>query len=252
MFNQLYIHQSQRWLTTIAWLGNSSVVHVIEKSLGYGISINSNFAQRFADALLVVFRRRFDAVEDRIVDDECRRDPSKAAYMARRRLLGLKLGNRQDRLYSALVYTDDFKFGAVGLSRLVRMMRCWHRLLVDVRLRMAIAAKRCGGTSCPWLGLRMLDSLGLVVIPGDKRARALAKLSAVVRREPTTLADWNSTVGLVQFLEPFAGGRPAMMAHLHGPKRWLKEAESTTIVPMTAQIVAQCALWGNAGKPRCS
>ena len=77
-FNQLYLHPSQRWLSTLIWLqlgaNGPAYSHVMELCLGFGCNVSSNYAQRFAHELVRLFCLRFDAEEKAILNAET--DPS--------------------------------------------------------------------------------------------------------------------------------------------------------------------------------
>ena len=52
------------------------------------------------------------------------------------------------------MYTDDPLFQAVGADRLVRLLRCWRRIVLEFKLITAIPEKRNAGTMVTWLGLQ--------------------------------------------------------------------------------------------------
>ena len=94
--------------------------HILEISMGFGQRLSSNFANRFTFALREMLMRRVDAVEDAILDGET--DPSRRAWIARRRALSARTGRNECRLYSLAAYTDDFKFQVVGIERAMRII----------------------------------------------------------------------------------------------------------------------------------
>ena len=240
MFNHLFVSLRQRWLSTIAWLDGDTFVHVVENSLGYGVSINSNYAQRFADAVMLVFHQRFDVIE------ASHPEPLLSAWLGDRRRLPThkpEIGRREDRLYAALVYTDDFSLECVGVARLLRMALCWYKLTTDINAHMAIADKRHIGTCAMRLGLHQLRTLGAIVIPDEKRDRATRQLGDVVRLTRPSLADYSSMVGLLEHLIPFTGMDRSYMHGLHQPKSWLHDYDSTVKVPISDTIAAQCQRW---------
>ena len=54
----------------------------------------------------------------------------------------------------------------------LRALRCWRRLTDSLGLIMAIAAKRSLGSFSTWVGVVLVASLGLVVVPAAKLMRA--------------------------------------------------------------------------------
>ena len=216
-FNQLYLHPSQRWLSTLIWLqlgaNGPAYSHVMELSLGFGCNVSSNYAQRFAHELVRLFCQRFDAEEAAILDAET--DPSRRAWLDARRKLGEITGNNEARLYSLMCYTDDPHGMCVGVDRLVRMLRCWRGLTLAINARMAIAAKRQAGTSALWLGIRSLTTLGVVTVPPAKRTRATNVLRNIVNGDGVQMGELKSLAGLLEHLRPFADDVAGIMYGFH-------------------------------------
>ena len=125
-FNQIYLHPSQRHLSTILWRDPTSgdMTHILELSLGFGQRLSSNFANRLTFALVAVFATRVDALEAPLFDAET--DPSRRDWIAARRRLSDVTGRNECRLFSILAYTDDFKVQVVGLVRALRLMIVWY------------------------------------------------------------------------------------------------------------------------------
>ena len=82
----------------------------------------------------------------------------------------------QQRLYAAFMYTDDPVVVVVGADRALRALRVWRGLTDDVRLIMAIAEKRTLGSWTLWLGVILVASLGLAVVPTGKILRAAGEI----------------------------------------------------------------------------
>ena len=63
-FNQLMLHRSQIWMTSVLWLKVNSVAsscqysHILENSFGYGYSCASGFCQRFGIAMMWLVTQR--------------------------------------------------------------------------------------------------------------------------------------------------------------------------------------------------
>ena len=229
-FNQIYLHPSQRHLSTILWRDPTSgdMTHILELSLGFGQRLSSNFANRLTFALVEVFAARVDALEAPLFDAET--DPSRRDWIAARRRLSDVTGRNECRLFSILAYTDDFKVQVVGLARALRLMTVWYDMTRSFNLRMAIPAKRAAGTSTLWLGLRGFSTLGFEVIPPAKQSRALSMLQSIVELRGMQNDHYAQLRGLLQHLVPFSAGDCSMYdmhspaaAHAHlGPAGWMR------------------------------
>ena len=239
-FNQLYLHPSQRWLSTLIWLNSAAhgpaYSHVVELCLGFGCNVSSNYAQRFAHELVRLFYQRFDAEEQPLLDAEL--DPSRRAWIDARRKLSEVTGKNEARLYSLMCYTDDPHGMCVGVHRLVRMLRCWRGLTLAINARMAIAAKRQAGTSALWLGLRSLTTLGVVTVPDAKRTRATTVLRNI---DNITMGKLKSLAGLLTHLRPFADDVAGIMYGFH--PRESARLGPTDLAPPSPQRAAQAARW---------
>ena len=88
-FNQIFLHPSQIWMTSVLWLKLTDVAsdcrytHVIEHVFGYGIGNASGFAQRLGNSLLHLVARRMDVVDAPFLASEADANPSCAAWLRR-------------------------------------------------------------------------------------------------------------------------------------------------------------------------
>ena len=132
-FNQIPLAPSEYWTACFAWsfsaLGPRDplvgfgvpITVVAEKRLGFGVSLSSNVAQRFSEAIVAVFRQRFDAEEFKLfartldpstgdcvpynLRDSLTRDPSTGwtgvcRWIDNRRRLSVATGRNELRRYS--------------------------------------------------------------------------------------------------------------------------------------------------------
>lgn len=118
-------------------------------------------------------------------------------------------------LWFAHRYIDDPLFAAVGHSRTLRLVRASR----TISFRMAIAAKRSAGAAVSWLGVRFWATLGLAILPPDKRLRALADVrsASTARSRSLTLsryvAAWFASACWWAYPRPlFAEDRPSSLA----------------------------------------
>ena len=186
------------------WLGGQEPLNFIsEKRLGFGTHGASNIAQRFSDALLDLFREDMDLLDFPFISSsrgaerqwleqrlELQRRKGEPCTDVRRhtappasrlpdipaptRLEGIPEGYvcPQLRLYASFCYTDDPLHLAVGVERTLRLLRAWRNLTTRAGLLMAIPEKRSLGSWGQWLGVIIVGTLGILVVPRAKLLRA--------------------------------------------------------------------------------
>ena len=190
-FNQLVMAACERHKLGVLFLESASsapavsdsrgpeLVFVSERVLGFGTHGASNLAQRFSEALLLLFRADMDAADAPFLRHA---SPKLRRWQALRLRAQERTGRpcppgapekcEQLRLYAAHMYTDDPIFLVVGVERALRALRVWRTLTQRVGLIMAAPEKRSLGTHALWLGVLFVMSLGLVIVPKDKLLRA--------------------------------------------------------------------------------
>ena len=174
------------WVADPHDLDTPSVIHnsagemlfISEQRMGFGVHPNSGLAQELAEALLHIFRRRVDAVEDELLRADTR--PAAQQWLRERAALEARKGGHQRRLYSIHCYCDDSITAVVGAERAIRLLKEWRKLTQESGLIMAIPEKRSVGTWCLWVGILIFTTLGLVAIPKAKLLRAAAALREAV------------------------------------------------------------------------
>ena len=242
-FNQLHLHPSQIYMTSVLWLKLTDIAskcecsHILEHSFGYGYSNASSFCQRFGDALLHLVTRRMRQLEAQVRVKVT--DPSLLAWYAKRDALG----PNQSDLFRAWVFTDDSHFVAVGFVRWVRLLCCWRDVALMVGLRMAQAAKRQGGTSILWVGLRFHGTFGAVVIPPPKRACAISELRRMHAGDEFTLEGAMSIAGLLEHLTPFASELRSSNNHFYYLHKVLQKLGMQPSFPPTPGMQSQARKW---------
>jgi site-specific DNA-cytosine methylase len=230
-FNQIKLAPSEIWKTGLHWSNLTQDkapwgTFVVEKVLGFGLSPNSNIAQRFANAIVYMFCKRFDMIEDHLLSQE--QDPAKLAWINARK----SLGPSQCRLYIIKMYTDDVKFVVVGVERLIRFLRCWDNLMTELGLLMAIAKKRQLGCASSWLGFLPCPMLAMVAIPREKVSSAITGLTSLADGSPLRLDAYRSLLGFLEHLIPFDNsGRASMFGFYNVFKGSLDAPPSTLIKP---------------------
>ena len=223
------------------------LVFVSEKRLGFGTHGASNIAQRFANALLDMFRDDMD--EQEAAERARHTSPALTAWLAERAKVpgdpGCYRTRRheadssrasvrvcpQERLYAVYMFTDDPVWVVVGVERTLRALRTWRRLTDSLGLIMAIPEKRSLGSWAKWLGTLLIPMLGLVVIPRDKILRAASGIAAVLD-QGTPFGTYRALCGLLEHLRGVnQQGRNVMHglyephgptgASQHGPAGWV-------------------------------
>ena len=217
-FNQLALSPESWPLFNVAFLESETpegepprLRFTSERRLGFGCHPASKIAQRFSDALLVLFRADMDAAEAASPDP----NPALPNWLAARKAVALSSGQtetHESRLYSVVMYSDDPAIAVVGVERAVRALRLWRRLTEGLNLEMAIPEKRVLGTWTKWLGVLLIVGLGVVVIPRDKILRATAAIEQVLKAE----ADFGTYRSLIGLLEHIRGVLRAPGSRMYG------------------------------------
>lgn len=210
-------------------------IFVTEYRLGFGVSSSSNVCQRFATALVKVFRKLFDKAEKKVLAEVT--DAEQLKYLAARRTLG----PHQDRLYEISCYMDDPMAVFVGAERLERALKLWHRLCDIIGVKPAIPRKRGCGIALRWLGLDFLLTEGVLIITDNKRLRAVADLELIVNDPYMDLGDYRS---ITEHLRPFVLGLDkTKMYSMYGSFKASPAPLAGTRVEMAKAIKEQATPW---------
>ena len=108
---------------------------------------------------------------------------------------------------------------------------------------MAIAAKRQCGTSIPWTGLRYHGAIGAVVIPPQKRSRAIGELVRMTNGGKFRVDDAMSIAGLLEHLTPFANELRSAMYRFYYPRKASSALGMFHEFPPTDAMRSQAARW---------
>ena len=201
---------------------SDQLIFISELRLGFGTHGASNLAQRFSEALLHLFRLDMDAAEGPFFDGPT---PAMRQWLLARRKVAESLAAAeqaacqaqsscmpaptadvverhfqvQRRLYTVFMYTDDPIWIVVDVDRTLRALRVWRRLTNAVNLIMAIPEKRHLGVQILWLGVLVMISLGIVVVPKAKLLRASSTVAQVLAGgQPFHV--YRSLIGLLEHL----------------------------------------------------
>ena len=219
--------------------GGNTLVFISERRMGFGIHPNSGIAQELSESIDHVFRRRMDAVEDPIAENDVR--PSMQNWLASRRKLEHKVGGHQRRLYTSLTFCDDSIIGVVGVDRAMRAIRTRRDITHESGLIMAIWEKRTLGVWGVWLGIALFVCLGLVIVPRDKLARASQAVLSAVNGQ-LCFDEYRSLTGLLEHIRHACVWPRRIMHglyHPHGPDGDGRGGPSAIVRPnffMVAQL----------------
>ena len=234
-FNNFPVSSRCLWMNICHWRGILGIggedlgCFVSELRLGFGVSAASNVCQRFAHALAEIFRAAFDREESALLAGESNAE-------RRRHLDGRSaLGPGQCRLYELSIYTDDPFLACVGVDRLRRALKLWHRIMNAVGLTLAVPAKRQCGAELSWLGVEFLLTAGVHFVPDNKRVRALHQVLRIIGgEEDITFADYRAITSFLQYLKPLVLHLDNdVMYHVYGPYR----RSASGLLPSAASVV---------------
>jgi len=250
-FNHIPLAPSEYWTSCFTWYfptrseygipkfqTSTPLIHmsfVSELRLGFGLSLSPNVAQRFSDAIIHVFKMKFDAQEEilfnnildsntgicvpynhmdlRSVDAQGMSDVCR--WIRERRRLTALTGYNQLRRYSVHMYTDDPIFTVIGQDAFLRAMRTWHEVTDSFNLRMAIPRKRQVGPCLTWLGFNFYLPAGLVTVAPLKVNRALAFAQGILQGAKVTFHQYRRFIGLLEHMLLFVDGDRTFMYGLY-------------------------------------
>ena len=208
--------------------------HLCNHRLGFGGSPNSNVGQRVANMFCVVFcwfMNRLDGPHHSSAH------PMVQQWLTERRSLtpaamqrskspdwsGKIEYCRQDRRYTADMFTDDFLCLCLGSGTAARAIMALYLTSINMGLILAGMRKAIIGTSMRHIGASFFFMLGITAIPQDKVLRALHRLS-LTRQGKIRLKEYEKLVGLLVHCWFLVNMKPALMASLHDPLTFAKHA----------------------------
>ena len=246
-FNQLDLAEEELWKAvtlTLAIPGDPgydplhpSLIYASERSLGFGSTRSSNYAQRHSNLLVEVASRRALAG-----DRQIRLQGGNAhvhRWMERRRALSKRTGRAEDRGYTMWCYTDDQIAGVVGAEATLHLLRVWTELVNEAGLWMAIPKKRQVGTCAVWLGVLIFSVLGVAVVTLDKLLRASELVEAALGGE-ILFADYMRLCGQLEHIRCINGQPRLSLAGMYEPHRSALHAnDRVTVNPMMERCLLE-------------
>lgn len=231
-FNQLRCSPEEFHKCGMLLTKNGQPVFATEYIMTFGLRPASNIAQRFADAILAIWKKRFAEREAPFVAQLLDKFPGLAACKAA----------VASSLAAAFIYTDDPIFLALSAPTMARALLVWTETCADLGLLMAIPAKRQCGTWVEWLGAGICATMGFAWVPTAKRLTALNKLYAVLLGT-ITIDAYHSLLGLLEHLVYLQGMRRSLMYGMWEPFKRGVSLEPNRILNPTPMILKQARAW---------
>eukprot|EP00965_Chrysotila_dentata_P092925 3068258-Pleurochrysis_carterae.AAC.1 len=109
------------------------------------------------------------------------------------------------------MYTDDVVLAAVGIDRIVELLRAWRKVTSSVGLTMAIPEKRQAGSAVLWLlEAVFVAAAGVLFLPRDKADRAVDRIQRTLSHRTDTAA-LRKLCGLLEHMRGVWVGPPSWM-----------------------------------------
>ena len=174
-FYQIRLAARCLWYTGILLLDvkSATLLFIVELGMAMGFTPCSNIAQSVGDAILWLFDQFMAAAEAAAGLEPCLK--SIMHERARRH------GARHGRPWNGRCYTDDILLVLIGVNRLVRAVVVWRTLLRKAGILGADVLKRQVGSQVLFLGVSLLATALVALVPEQKLARALVGLSNLLR-----------------------------------------------------------------------
>ena len=175
-FYQIRLAAHCLWYTGLMLVDpdTASILFIVELGLAMGFTPCSNIAQSVGDALLWIFDNMMAEAEAASKDPNAHQLDSVMRERARRH------GARHGRPWTSRCYTDDCLWVVLGSARLVRTVVVWRHLLRTARVLGAKVAKRQLGCHVLFLGVNLLATAMVALVPEHKLARAVAMLNELL------------------------------------------------------------------------
>ena len=171
-FYQIRLAARCLWYTGILLLDveSATLLFIVELGMAMGFTPCSNIAQSVGDAILWLFDQ-FMAAADAL-------EPCLQSIMRER---ARRYGVAHGRPWNGRCYTDDILIVLIGTARLVRAVVVWRTLLRKACILGAAVSKRQVGAQVLFLGVSLLATALVALVPEQKLARALVGLGDLLR-----------------------------------------------------------------------
>ena len=223
-FNQMRLAVSEYCKTGVIHpprKGQSMAQFGYDTVLGFGISMGSNIAQRFADFLVTIFKRKILPVMDKAAEDLAAKCVAFADWWDHRKALG----KHQAFLVTMFMYTDDPCILCLGPDMTYEALKAWNWMACESNTMMAIMEKSSLGMSAKWIGVKFFVSFGVSVLTAQKVLRAPAGISAACCGS-MNFDQYRSLVGFLEHARDVLFLRGDKMYGIYHPFRTADHASS--------------------------
>lgn len=229
-FLQLSMHPSELWRLNFLFptrSGTETLKYVNELVMGFGYTYASNIAQRFANAIALMFVDEFERADAPHLARERCESKTLDAWCSHRS----KLGTNQMKLLVGNFFTDDLLGMVANTRRAVLSLLVWYDVTRRIGVLTAAPRKRSIGTAIRWTGLVFATILGVVIITADKIQDTIRALS-VAATGMLEVSAYRGLMGLLEFIRYALKLPRNTMHHMYGPLQQggeLHEGPSTKV-----------------------
>ena len=237
-FNQLKLAPEEFWKCGMVLAKEGQAKFVSEYIMTFGLRPASNIAQRFADAILDIWRRNMQETDTQHLKRHMQQSPQFAAWVESRG----GPSSAASQLFASFIYTDDPIFIVLGADRMARALRIWTDTCDRIGLLMAIPAKRQCGTHVHWLGACLSTTLAVAWVPPHKIVSALSKLDMAISGS-ITVAEYHSLLGLLEHLVFLNRMQRCIMYSLWTPFQSKVALEPNRLIVVTPAMMKSLQKW---------
>ena len=237
-FNQLRLAPEEFWKCGMVLSSDGHAKFVSEYIMTFGLRPASNIAQRFAEAIVAMWRDQMQEAELPYLQQAMDRSADFARWVASRG--GIHSAAAQ--LFAVFIYTDDPIFIILGAERMARGLRIWNSVCSRVGLLMAIPEKRQCGTWVEWLGAGISSVLAVAWITPHKLLSALTKIASALACT-LTIAEYHSLLGLLEHLVFLNRMKRSIMYSLWEPFQQKVALEPNRLLSPSAAMVKRLHQW---------
>ena len=252
-FYQLATHASEHWKSALVFAerGAKALDFYQETVMGMGYVHTSNVAQRLSITVLIRWYQIFQELDAPFIAEERTTNKLLDQYLTTRAAMPQNKDQRQDRLHSGHIFTDDFTAYILQPphhSRVTTGLIAWKKTLDEFGIRPAAVRKRMVGASLPWIGILSIACLGIFSLQQRHVTRALAWIISAAAGL-MNVEEYLKLVGLVNFACCALSLPASAMSIFWEPMRKGFEKDkgspSTTLVKSTARRRTHWQIWSS-------
>ena len=198
--------------------------HMEHKRMGFGGTRNSNIGQRFANLIVFVVSYFLDLLEQ---PDRAHETGYMAHWLQQRTQLNAHHYYRQDRKYSANMYTDDLIGIVVTLRTAMNFVVAVYLMAQHMNVLLAGRHKMAIGAGLRALGGSVFVMLGVVAIPAHKRLHGVHQLQLVLAGQ-CTFEEYEKLLGLLVHCWILAFMANTMLDDMYKPLAYMRLSRQGT------------------------